>query len=75
MCKIPQKLTTTVCFIQRESSGDRPIYNIGDRPIQVIDLYIIVQNTSKTYHYSLFHPEGIQVIDSLWMKQTVVVSF
>ena len=21
--------------------------------------YIIVQNTSKTYHYSLFHPKGI----------------
>ena len=34
-------------------------------------IYTIVQNTSKTYHYSLFHPEG----EIQRMKQTVVVSF
>ena len=58
--------------------------------IYYIYIYIFVQNTSKTYHYSLFHPEGIfswsslfhpegifrlPPEDSLWKKQTVVVSF
>ena len=28
ICKIPQKLTTTVCFIQRESSGGRNFENV-----------------------------------------------
>ena len=50
-------LTRIYMYIQSndhdETSGPTNDMNI------YIYIYIIVQNTSKTYHYSLFHPEGI----------------
>ena len=35
-------------------------------------LYIIVQNTSKTYHYSLLHPEGMNIYYLIYEQECFI---
>ena len=59
---MPQKLTTTACFIQEESSGGKPPEDsTWELP---------PEDSSWIYHLKGLPPE-----DSSWMKQAVVVSF
>ena len=58
---MPQKLTTTACFIQEESSDGLP-----SEDSSWMKQAVVIQEESS---------DGLPSEDSSWMKQAVVVSF
>ena len=67
--KMPQKLTTTACFIQEESSGGESSggrQKVEDKRWKTRGIFrCFIQEESS----------GLPPEDSSWMKQAVVVSF